>query len=226
MRRLLQWIEGVLPRRTVAPQSTSIATVGTSSSIAVYIRIQASDPLRQTEILTNVVQKRQSIRSLGGKTPVLEEIRHPYAIVITQDCDLEQDFKARNAESAKESTTDKSATDKLLPNILLLEAISTIELLGKVSGKDIRKRVRQNQDERYHVLQKIEPGEDAEGAGLPSLGVDFKRVFTVPTDELYAQLKSNAKRHSWLATPYLEHLAKRFANFQCRIALPKEHEIE
>jgi len=150
----------------------------------------------------------------------MEEIRHPQAVVITQDCDLEQDFKARQAASSK------NAADKLIPNILLLEAISATELLAGLSGSDIRKRVRQNKDERYHVFQKVEASDDSEGAGLPSLGADFKRYFTVPTDELYAQLASNAKRRTCLFSPYMEHLAKRFADFQSRVALPKDHKID
>jgi len=178
--------------------------------------------LRQTEILTDIVQKRQSLTSFGTEPPVLEAIRHPYAIVISQDCDLEQDFRARKPVTP----VDKNAPDKTIPNVLLLEAVSAIELLGKVSGSDIRKRVRNNKDERYHVLQKVESADDAEGTGLPSLGVDFKRFFTVPTDELYMQLRSNAKRHACLASPYLEHLARRFADFQSRVALPADHKID
>ena len=222
MVRLPQWLRSLVPQSSTAIPH---AVVAASTSVSVYVRISSTDPLRQSEILTVILQKRQSLQSFGTEKPVLEEIRHPYAIVITQDCDLEQDFRARKAASA-ETTTEKSMSDKLIPNVLLLEAISVIELLGKVSGKDIRKRIGNNKDERYQVLQKVEPTDDAEGVGVPALGVDFKRMFTVPTDELYLQLGSNAKRRSYLASPYLEHLAKRFADFQGRVALPEEHKID
>jgi hypothetical protein len=223
--RLFQWIQNLFSERPTVPQSGSTGShtlATTPTVIAVYVRIQATDPLRQSEILTDVIQKRQSLQSLGTEKPVLEEIRHPYAIVATQDCDLEQDFNARKSQPS----TDKSVADKLIPNVLLLEAISVTELLANLSGSDIRKRVRQNKDERYHVLQKVEARDDAEGAGLPSLGVDFKRFFTVPTDELYVQLRSNAKRRTCLASSYLEHLSNRFAAFQSRVALPVEHKID
>jgi hypothetical protein len=217
--RLLHWLQTLLPR---SDTSTSYVTATTSTSIVFYVRIRTTDPLRQSEILTNVIQKRQSLASFGNQPPVLEATSHPYAIVISQDCDLEQDFRARKSETP----VDKNAADKTIPNVLLLEALPVTELLSKVGGSDIRKRVRNNKDERYHVLQKIESADDAEGTGLDSLGVDFKRFFTIPTDELYLQLKSNAKRHACLASPYLEHLARRFADFQSRVALPADHKID
>jgi hypothetical protein len=40
---------------------------------------------------------------------------------------------------------------------------------------DMWQRVRQNKDERYHFLQRIESGEDARGEGLAELSIDFKR---------------------------------------------------
>lgn len=189
---------------------------------AIYISASAGGPLRQTEILSDVVQRRRSFRSLKGEKPELEEIRHPYAIVVTQDCDLEQDFTAR-----KSTTPQEDLVDKLIPNVLLTEAVTASQLTASLArGRDIRKRVLENKDERYHVLQKVEANDDALGEGLPALGVDFKRHFTIPTDELYVQLDSNAKRRSHLNSPYLEHFAKRFAVFVSRVALPKEHQIE
>jgi hypothetical protein len=218
--RLLQWLQNLVPRfGSVTPLAIP------ATAVAIYVRTQATDPLRQSEILTDVVQRRQSLQSLDAEKPVLENISHPLAVVITQDCDLEQDFRARQSNPSNETAIEKKVSDKLLPNILLLEAISATELLGKVSG-DIRKRVRQNKDERYHVLQEIPPEHDAQSNGLPALGVDFKRVFTIPTDELYVQLTSNAKRRTCLSSPYLEHLAKRFADFQSRVALPQDHQIK
>lgn len=222
MVRLPEWLHWLVPQSRTGTPNTPVAA---SPSVSVYVRISSTDPLRQSEILTGVLQKRQSLESFGTEKPVLDEMRHPYAIVITQDCDLEQDFNARKPSSA-ETTIEKTVSDKLIPNVLLLEAISVTDLLAKVGGKDIRKRVGNNKDERYQVLQKVEPADDTEGVGLPALGVDFKRFFTIPTDELYFQLDSNAKRRTRLASPYLEHLAKRFADFQGRVALPAEHNID
>jgi hypothetical protein len=225
VRSFFQWIQSLFNSTPAVRQSTKLTpssqATTTDPPTVIYICVQTAGPLRQSEILSDVVQRRQSFRSLGTDKRELEEIRHPHAVVVTQDCDLEQDFKAR-----LEEPSTPNVADKVIPNILLLEAISVTELLAGLAGKDIRKRVRQNKDERYHVFQRVEAADDAEGVGLTALGADFKRCFTVPTDELYAQLRSNAKRRTYLSSPYMEHFAKRFADFQSRVALPKAHEID
>src|SRR5712692_6239304 len=50
-------------------------------------------------------------------------------------------------------------------------------------ASDIWRRVKTNQNERYHLMQRILGTEDAQGLGLPSLCIDFKRYFTIPTEE-------------------------------------------
>ena len=67
--------------------------------------------------------------------------------------------------------------------------------------------------------------EDALRQGLPELGVDFKRFFTIPTDELYVPITSGAQRRCHLNSPYLEHLTTQFSGFLSRVALPKPHVI-
>jgi hypothetical protein len=167
----------------------------------------------------DVVQRRRSFQSLALATPEIEEIRHPYCVIATQDCDLEQDHDARD-----ESTT---AADKRIPNVLLLQAVTAAELIaGLPRGRDILKRVIGNRDDRYHVLEPVEGNCDTLGQGLPALGIDFKRCFTVPTDELYAQLGSGAERRTQLNSNYLEHFNQRFAGYLSRVALLREHRVE
>ena len=92
---------------------------------------------------------------------------------------------------------------------------------------NIWQRIRINKDERYHFLQIIPPEEDAFLQGIPELGIDFKRYFTLRTDDVYVALTSNtAQRRSRLISPYLEHLSTRFAYYQFRVALPSDHESE
>jgi hypothetical protein len=195
-------------------------TVAAAAPVAViYIVSSATGPLRQGEILSDVLQRRRSFQSLALAIPEIDEIRHPYSIVITQDCDLEQDHTARNG-----STT---APDKLIPNVLLVQMVTVKELLaGLPKGKDILKRVIQNRDERYHVFEQVAAPQDAQGQGLPALGADFKRYFAVPTDELYVQLGSGVRRRTQLNSTYLEHFSQRFASYLSRVALPKEHQVE
>jgi len=114
--------------------------------------------------------------------------------------------------------------DPSLPNVLLCEVSSATELKGAVPlGKDIWKRIIQNKDERYQFLQGVPPLLDATKEGLPELGIDFRRYFGIPTDELYEQFNLRARRRCRLISPYKEHFMNRYAHFIARVALPSDH---
>jgi hypothetical protein len=188
-------------------------------SVNKYIAVQPGERLHQGEVLQGLIQVRQSLKTISGDgPPQLDEIVHPFAIVMTQDCDLEQDFNFRTG------TVQGSSP---LANILFCEAMATADFKAKVpQGKDIWKRVIQNKDERYQCLEAVPPGQDLAGTGIPSLGCDFKRYFTVPAEEVYYRIKlSQVARRSRLITPYAEHLLSRFCIFQSRVPLPENHEV-
>lgn len=170
--------------------------------------------LRQGEILTNLARFGVSLDSLTKAQPEIVQIIHEFAVVLSQDCDLEQDFKSRMGENKQ---------DKLIPSVLFAEVYKAETLLGRVEGSKMWQRIKQNKDERYHFLQKVEPADDAQSEGLPELGIDFKRYFTIPTDEVYFHVAAKAKRRCVLRSPYLEHLSSRFAFYLSRVALPEEH---
>ena len=173
--------------------------------------------LRQGEILSNVPQFRFDAATLGIAAPSGEPMYHPYALILSQDCDLEQDFNVRQKQIA---------SDKLLPSVLFCEVATAEELFGRVKtiGSKLWERIRINKDERYHFLQKAEADSDALRQGLPELGIDFKHYFTIPTDEIYKRIElGEAKRRCILVSPYLEHLRSRFAYFLSRVALPENH---
>ena len=83
--------------------------------------------------------------------------------------------------------------------------------------------IKKNQNPRYQFLEKVPAECDALGKGLPEMGIDFRRLFTVPTDELYARLGVSLKCRCCLAVPYREELSARFAFYLSRIALPTPH---
>jgi len=185
-----------------------------TAGVEKYIPSEVGKDLRQGEILSDVVQVRlREGATLSGPDPrELVEVTHEWVIIVTQDCDLEQDWRARAGQTGE---------DKLLPNVLL----GIAQEAGKVQvpGKDAWKRLQQNKDERYQFLERIPPRLDALGQGVPELVVDFKQYFTLPTDELYRRVKEQAKRRSRLSNEYLAHFASRFSYFQSRVALPDEH---
>lgn len=185
----------------------------------IYLPSPPKGPLRQGEILSDIKQPILRSGSPGSEEIVVDFIEHPYAIVVSQDCDLDWDYKARHKE-AKEN--------KLMPSVLFCEVTTADNLRhGGSIDSGIWKRIRINKDERYHFLQTIPPEEDALLQGVPELGIDFKRYFTLCTDYVYGALTSStAQRRCRLISPYLEHLSTRFAYYQFRIALPSDHESE
>lgn len=183
---------------------------------AIYKRSVRLGPLRQGEIVSNLIQAHldpASIRSRSGLS-VLAKV-HNVAIVISQDCDLDWDFKARSGQANP---------DKLLPNVLFCEAITAEELRGKPDINSQKwNNIKINKDERYQFLQAVLPVQDRLKQGLPELGIDFKRYFTIPAEEVYLRLMFETQRRCHLISPYVEHLSARFYYFQSHIGLPADH---
>jgi len=182
----------------------------------VYARSNPSGPLRHCEIISNI---RQIIPTPGaswsGEVPRIEIIKHPFAVILSQDCDLTQDFDARSAE-----TPDPNL---MLSSVLLCEAALASDYRQRPKMGNIWKQLRQNDLVRYHYLCKIMPAQDAAGIGIDSLVLDFKRHFTLTTADVYEQVKLGAQRRSLMQCHYLEHLNTRFFYFQSRIAIPQPH---
>lgn len=183
-----------------------------------YCSVKEGDRLFQGEILAGLVQVRQVLSTIGtAANAAIEEITHPFSVILTQDCDLEQDHSAR---------TDPNKKPLLSMNVLLCQAVLTTELRGQVpEGKDIWKRIAQNKDERYQCIEYVPPQLDAAGEGIASLGCDFKRYFAVSADELYRRMElRQIKRRCKLVTPYAEHLQSRFCYFLSRLPLAENHD--
>lgn len=171
--------------------------------------------LRQGEILSGMEQVRLSLSSVGTDQLRVELVNHPYAIIVSQDCDLEWDFKARH---------NCATVDKLIPSVLFCEVVAAEALRGRPDIKsDIWRRIQTNKDERYHFLQAVGSNQDYPGEGLPELGIDFKRFFTIPTDEVYRRFELGCRRRCRLVSPYAEHLSTRYCCYLFRIALPADH---
>lgn len=178
--------------------------------------------LRQGEILTGVVQYKPKVDSLTtpeASSIPFEKIIHPYAIIVTQDCDLDWDYDARN-----NTQEGKSKSHKLLNSILLCE-VDTARSIKDDKDRQINSvewnYIKTNRHERYHFFQAITSKLDLEQDGLPELTLDFKRVFGIDADNLYYQVKNGiAKRRCILVSPYLEHFSTRYHFFHQRVALP------
>ena len=198
-----------------------------------YIRSPEHGTLRQGEIISDLFAVRLKTGAERDTEDNAKKVPYAYSIIVTQDCDLEQDYAARKNEGA--------GKHRLLRNILLCE-VEQAKILkhgdmiqelpeDKRARSPIGRRewkiVVRNKDERYHFLAKIEKLEDSLNEGLPQLVVEFKRYFTIATDEIYYQINAKtAKRRSILKSPYLEHFNTRFHFYHSRVALPEEYPVE
>lgn len=185
----------------------------------IYARVEDGDRLSMGEILGNVVE-RQVVT--GEATDAFEsrEEEHTFAVVVSQDCDLEQDAHARRDDTMDQ----KRRENALVAHVLLLVASDQSTVRAKSISSAQWTRVTQNKDERYQFLSSVPVAADRESAGLPALVLDFKRLFSFPTDELLRRIACREiRRRSRLATPYAEHLGVRFGFFLQRIGLVKEH---
>ena len=189
--------------------------------------------LRQCEILSGLIVYEIAIESIAINTVNIDDHRpasleatpivHPFAIVVSQDCDLTQDYNFRHNNVGKPRNSVSS--------ILFCEAMEADELVhgeehGSVFAEGaIRQDYRNNNDFRFHFIQEIPREFDSLGCGLPELGFVFKRFFSIPTKAAYDQVELGyAQRRSVLKSPYVEHFCDRFYHYNNRIALPEQYE--
>jgi len=195
----------------------------------IYQSSDKDSPLRQGEILTGVIQYKPVVNEIVNEilqgaqesrnlsfTPIL----HPYTIVVTQDCDLDWDYKARRDSNANST--------KLLNSIILCE-IETAAAIRSTDGVNRKEweLVISHRHERFYFFEKILPQCEIEQEGLPELTADFKKIFSLDSATLYRQIEVGiAKRRTVLTSPYLEHFSRRYHNFHNRVALPFQYESE
>lgn len=173
------------------------------------------DRIRQGDVIRNVVYFEHIVEDEGNLT--ISMITFPSVVVLTQDCDLAQDYKFRNeAQNSK---------DKLLISVLVAplynsdhvfngEHLSEIGITSTPMSKNniIGKQVMQNKNPRYHYVDFPESIEL-----VPSI-VDFKHYFSVPVPILLELKKGNFVCS--FSDLNKADLSQRFASFLSRIGLP------
>jgi hypothetical protein len=164
--------------------------------------------LRQAEIISGLVQ--YEVNSATGEAP---NVTHEFCIILSQDCDLLRDYESRRAGNAA-----------VLNGVLIYEA-EIIEQFRPKFNSGLWKPVRNNVDERYHLLEEVPVEKDLAGGGIPSLGIDFRRFFTMPSEEIERQCAAGggAVRRCRMEAPYREHLQARAAFYLQRVMLPLRH---
>lgn len=186
-------------------------------------------PLRQGEILSNVMLLSPEPGTPLSSQEAIKTIvtTHEFAIILSQDCDLDQDYRRREKIATEDNNSPEAETlrNKLLGHVLLCGVeLAANQKASNTEGSTIWKRIVKNNDFRFHYLQEIESSSDSLEKGIGAVIVSFHRYFTVPTEDLLARIKtSETRRRSFMTSPYFEHLSDRFSHYLARIGLPKDH---
>jgi len=170
----------------------------------------ADGPLRQGEILSNVVQY-----VYDPVEDVTQGILHDYAILGAQDCDLERAHEALGTDAEPLNGA------LLFPCSPVPEGRANAGINSKIWA-----HTKINANERYQVLQRVPENLDLQGAGVPDLLIDFRNYFTLSYAQISHQLQhEELRRHASLEPPYREHFQSRAMSYLARIALDPVHEI-
>ena len=185
-----------------------------------YERPPASGRLIQGEVIGPVWEYVPAVPptevARGAEIPV-SPIRHERLILVTQDCDLEQDYALRFPRGWDDEPVLVDDEPGAVPHVVLCESFE--ELRSRVAGGDIFRRAKRNQDERYHTL----PDADVTGTDLrlPTLYIDFRRAVALPTRFVYAGLREGGiERLALLPEIFRLDLAHRFFGYLSRVPVP------
>lgn len=147
---------------------------------------------------------------------IYDELTLPYIVVMTQDCDLDNDFKNR-------SQTNPDKHDKYLRTVLVCPAYIAAEFKEGTHLEDLKlkmeryeskryKQIKEQNNARYHFL-------DSDlNLQVPELVIDFKHYYAIPRDTLFRMYQDH-----YLVTLnqlFREFLSQRFSNYLSRIGLP------
>ena len=172
----------------------------------------------------DIIRDVDYIEHVAEKSGVIEvcKIRFPLVAVLTQDCDLEQDYRFRFPEVEKPSATqDKYLLSVLVAPLYNVEHVYEGEHLtelkqrmAKINRKATEGRyLTLNERPRFHYIEF-----PADVPIVPSV-VDFKHYFSVNGEDL----RSLKRKHfvCRLSELFREDLSLRFANYLARIGLPE-----
>jgi hypothetical protein len=176
-------------------------------------RICQGDIYRDIEFIEYVADMKGEIE--------ISKILFPLVIVLTQDCDLEQDFKFRFGRGKfRPVTQDKFILSVLVAPLYNAEHVYTGEHLDQIGiqmqtinkNKTPGDNLRKNETLRYHYL------EFPPDIPIPPSVIDFKHYFSANVKYLKKIRKNNFICS--VSPLYREDISQRFASFLSRIGLP------
>lgn len=170
----------------------------------------------QGDIFTDIVFFKNY--SVNNEIIEITTINFPYAIVLTQDCDLESDKRVKQPGAT-------SFKDKILMSVLLAplyisehffygQHLTTLGFEANSYDKDKSaiRSIKNNTNPRYHFL------DFGNESILPNLVCDFKHYFSSTVQ--YLETNHKEKYVLSLGPLFREDILDRFAAYLSRIGLP------
>ena len=174
-------------------------------------RVCQGDIFKDIEFIEYIVEEEGNIS--------ISKIIFPLVIVLTQDCDLEQDYRYRSSKDIKNQ--DKWLLSVLVAPLYNLEHVfrgehlseldMTMQLIDKKSTH--ARFLVTNQLPRYHFL------EFPENIKIVPSVIDFKHYFSANVKYLHSLKKTNFVCS--VKSLYREDISQRFSSFLARIGLPE-----
>lgn len=191
-----------------------MAEVITKTYLEPSSTINQCDIFRDVEFIEYVKEEGTSIE--------VSKIVFPHVIVLTQACDLQQDYNARKKlEETKNGTHDKFLISVIVAPLYNFEDfrqgmhLNQLGLIMDAKGrrnKSICDNIIKNENKRYHYLN------FSADVDLVESVIDFKHYFSVTVNYLNDIYKDNYICS--IDTLYREAISQRFSNFLSRIGLP------
>ena len=174
-------------------------------------RVCQGDIFREVEFIEYVRQKGNSVE--------VARVIFPLVIVLTQDCDLEQDYRVRWSRQGT-SNTDKRLFSVLVAPLYNVEHVYdgthlqdlglTCQIISR--NKTPGSNLRNNETPRYHFV------EFPPSVPIVNSVIDFKHYFSANVE--YLKKSKREKFICQVGDLYREDISQRFASFLARIGLP------
>ncbi len=145
----------------------------------------------------------------------LSVIEFPLAIILTQECDLKQNFIER-IENKKQDKYLVSLLCAPLYNAQHLfsgENLSELNVTTEKKNSEQKNYIKSNRDARYHYIELAEETE------IPPIIIDFKHYFSI---SLYYLESKFENRICSISPIFRESISQRFSHYLSRIGLPEK----
>jgi hypothetical protein len=152
----------------------------------------------------------------------ISKVNFPHVVILTQDCDLEQDFNNRSSDPKQRSNEDKHILSIIVAPLYNIEHVCRgehmseldfrMQVISHKESSSTNKYLRNNQNPRYHFLK------FPDDIPIVDSVIDFKHYFTVSND--YLNRKKKVDFEGKIAELYREQVSHRFASYLSRIGLP------